>query len=72
MGRGSDAVAVVEAIKYEKSLVNRMCSIAFCTVLAFVALAHYGVPAPTSRLDEGAGLPELIGDSLAAGARTMV
>ncbi|MFI4882231.1 MAG: hypothetical protein ACIAQU_06560 [Phycisphaerales bacterium JB064] len=56
----------MEAIQDEDSLANPMCSIAFCTLLALVALAHDGVPLPASRLDGLCEDPQPIDCPLAA------
>lgn len=66
MGRNSEAMKVVNAIRGEESLANPMCSIAFCTMLAFVTLACEGVTIPASRLDEPRTDPRPAGHPLAA------
>ncbi|MEO1278357.1 MAG: hypothetical protein AAFV77_05325, partial [Planctomycetota bacterium] len=51
MGRLRDALEVIESIHDEDALANPMCSIAFCTVLAFATLARDGIEIPRSRFD---------------------
>ena len=52
MGRVPEALGVVESIHDKDALANPMCSIAFCTVLAFAALARDGIEIPRSRLEQ--------------------
>lgn len=66
MGSLREATEIVEAIQDEDSLANPMCSIAFCTLLAFIALARDGVPIPASRLHEPPEDPQPIDHPLAA------
>ncbi len=68
LGRLHDALRVVESIHEEPALANPMCSIAFCTVLAFAALARDGIEIPRSRLDHASAKPPHHACALAADA----